>query len=327
MRRWRTSRWRNDRNSLQTELQDSKDGKYTVTYTPQCVGQLSVEIQVNGQPLTGCPFLVQIRQHQYQFAFKFGSEEERQAEFYWILDIAASDKTGMIAVADASYKRIQLYSENGKFQTHVNFDVMPSSLGFTNCGDLLVLASENNKKLWLFSEQGHFIKHINDKHLNEPEDLYIASDGRLIILEEVNKKVKVLSPDGNDWLLSLTAPNCDDYPHCVVYHQNKFYVSYPGDHCMKVFDKTGVYLHDIGCKGSNDGQFDCPFGLVIDKYNRLIVCDKKNQRLQLFTLSGKFLSKLQGEYFNNNPPYYAALNNNGNLFVADSLGNCIFVFS
>ena len=44
-------------NHLQTELQDSKDGKYTVTYTPQCVGQHSFEILVNGQPLTGSPVL------------------------------------------------------------------------------------------------------------------------------------------------------------------------------------------------------------------------------------------------------------------------------
>ena len=50
---------------LKTELKDSKDGKYTVTYTPQCVGGHSVVIQVNGQPLTGSPFLVQSGQRRY----------------------------------------------------------------------------------------------------------------------------------------------------------------------------------------------------------------------------------------------------------------------
>ena len=78
-----------------------------------------------------------------------------------------------------------------------------------------------------------------------------------------------------------------------------------------------MYLHDIGCKGSNDGQFDFPVGLVIDNCNRLIVCDVINDRLQLFTLSGKFLSKLQGGYFKNNNPAFAAINNNEkNVFVA-----------
>ena len=38
---------------LKTELKNTKDGKYSVAYTPYCFGQRSLEIQVNGQPLTG----------------------------------------------------------------------------------------------------------------------------------------------------------------------------------------------------------------------------------------------------------------------------------
>ena len=107
-------------------------------------------------------------------------------------------------------------------------------------------------------------------------------------------------------------------PICAVYHKDKFYISYPEAHCIKVFDKTGLYLHDIGCKGSSDGQFDCPRGLVIDKYNRLIVCDVINQRLQLFTLSGKFLSTLHTKWLNNRVRH-AALNLNSNTLFVSSL--------
>ena len=80
-----------------------------------------------------------------------------------------------------------------------------------------------------------------------------------------------------------------------------------------------MYIHDIGCAGSNDGQFSYSRGLVIDKCNRLIVCDVGNRRMQLFTLSGKFLSKLHGERFEDSKfkPLYACINNN-NLFVATS---------
>ena len=311
---------------LETELKDSKDGKYLVTYTPKCVGQHRLDIKVNGQPLSG-PCVVQVYRHQYQFAFKFGSLGDRPGEVVVINDIAVSDKSGTIAVADAGNRRIQLFSSDGKFQRQLKLDGEPISLAFTDCGDLLTLVSGNNNKLHLFSEEGQFIKHINDNYLKEPHYLYIASDGRLIITDKADNKIKGLSPDGNDLLLSLTAPNCDKYPKCAVYHQDKFYVSYPGDHCIKVFDKTGVYLHDIGCEGSNDGQFDYPVGLIIDKYNQLIVCDAKNQRLQLFTLRGSFLSELQGEHSGLiNIPCYAVSNNNYNLFVADQLGNCIFVF-
>ena len=238
-----------------------------------------------------------------------------------------SDKTGTIAVADADNERIQLFSSNGNFQRTVKLTGGPFSLAFTESGDLLILAPENNNKLCLFSEEGQFIKHINDKHLKKPQHLSIASDNRLIVIDEANNKIKVLSHDGNHMLVSMTAPYCDKYPKCAVYHKKKFYVSYPGAHCVKVFSRKGMYLHDIGCEGSNDGQFNYPVGLVIDKYNQLIVCDGNNRRLQLFTLSGKFLGKLQGEYFHNITPWNAASNNNGNLFVPDRLGNHIFVFS
>ena len=307
---------------LKTELKDSKDGKYTVTYTPECVGRHSVKIEGNGQLLTGSPFLVQIRQHHYQFSFQFGLEGIRAGQ-YCISDIAVSDRTGTIAVADAG-KRIQLFSSNGKFKTQLKLDGGPVSVAFTDCGDLLTLVSQNNNKLRLFSVEGQFIKHINDKHLKKPQHLSIASDGHLIITDHASNEVKVLSPDGIDQLVSMTAPNCDKIPGCAVYHQDKFYVSYRQAHCIKVFGKTGVYIHDIGCKGSSDGQFDCPRGLVIDKYNQLIVCDVNNQRLQFFTLSGKFLRTLQGKYFDISRPRYAALNKNGNLIVSGLFGNLHF---
>ncbi|XP_044164478.1 E3 ubiquitin-protein ligase TRIM71-like [Acropora millepora] len=304
---------------LKTELKDSKDGKYTVTYTPQCVGQHWVEIQVNGEPLTCSPFVIQVRYPQYQFAFKFGSRGRRPGEFDWINDIAVNDKTGMIAVAD-HFKRIQLFSSDGKFETQVKLDGRPFSVAFTGCGDLLALVPLGNNKLHIFSKEGQFIKHINDKHLKKPQHLSIASDGRLIITDNEGNKIKFLSPDGSELLLSFTAPDCDKYPKCAAYHQENFFVSYPEVHCIKVFDKTGMYINDIGCEGSIDGQF-----FLIDKYDRLIVSDENNQRLQLFSLSGKFLNQVQGKYFKSNYPWCAAINNN-NLFVADRWGDGIFVF-
>ena len=312
-----------DGDHLKTELKDSKDGKYTVTYTPRCVGPRNVEIQVNGQPLTGSPFVVQVpRYHRYQRAFHFALKGDRPGKLPSIAGIAVSDKTGAIAVAASHLKGFQLFSSDRKFQTEVELDSSPSSLAFTGCGDLLILVSSwKNKRLCLFSEQGHFIKDINNKHLENPRHLSIASDGGLMIADMANNKVKVLSPDGNDLLVSMTAPNCAAYPECAIYHQNKFYVSYPRAHCIKVFDKTGVYIHDIGCEGSSDGQFNYPVGLVIDKYNQLIVCDADNERLQIFTLTGNFLNKCRTFL----GPTHSASNNNGNLFITFSIGGHISV--
>ncbi|XP_068675466.1 E3 ubiquitin-protein ligase TRIM71-like [Montipora foliosa] len=273
---------------LKTDIKDTKDGKYTVIYKPQCAGQHRVEILVNGQPLTGSPWIVQVGEHQYQFAFQFGSGE-------------------------------------GKFRREMRLDSRPSSKAFTDSGDLLSLVRENDNKLRLFSEEGHFIKHINGKHLDKPGRLSIASDGLIIITGCGDNKIKVLSPDGNDLLQSFSAPDCDESPSCPICNQDRFFVSYLLANCVKVFDKRGVYLHDIGCEGSSDGQLDGPCGPVIDKYNRLIVCDAGNQRLQLFTLRGKFLSKIDGQHLEDGCPSFVAINSGGSLIVANSYNGFISV--
>ena len=311
---------------LKTDNKDTKDGKYTVTYTPESAGKHMVEIQVNGQPLPGSPWVVQVHHRRYQFSFLFGSRGNRPGEFRRISDIDVSVKTGTVAVADVVNKRIQLFSCEGKFQREIRLDGEPYSVAFMDSGDLLTLVPESENKIFLFSEEGQFIKHINDKHFAKPARLFISYDGRIIITDSSDNKVKVLSPEGNDLLQSFSSPECDECPFGAIYHEDNFFVSYSSANCVKVFDKTGVYLHDIGCKGSDDGQFNWPCGLVIDKYNRLIVCDALNRRLQLFTLGGTFLSKIEGQYFNHSYPSRVAISHNDNLYVANLRNNCIYCF-
>jgi len=210
---------------LETEIKDTKDGNYTVTYTPQCVGQHRVEIQVNGQPLTGSPWVVQVL-HRYQFAFQFGSTGKGQGEFDGPLDIAVSEKTGTIAVADKENKRIQMFSSDGNFLRDIVCNSTPCSLAFTESSDVLTcFPISDDNKLSLFTEGGQFIKHINDSHLESPFHLSVGSDGRIITCDWADKKIKILSPGGKDLLLSFSAPGCDSIPYCAVYHQDKFFVS------------------------------------------------------------------------------------------------------
>ena len=57
-----------------------------------------------------------------------------------------------------------------------------------------------------------------------------------------------------------------DQPTGCIYHENKFIVSDIGNHCLKVFDKSGKFLYKIGEKGEADGQFLFPWGLCVEKY-------------------------------------------------------------
>ncbi|CAH3180235.1 unnamed protein product [Porites evermanni] len=322
---------------LKTELKDTKDGKYTVTYTPQCVGQHRVEIQVNGQPLNDSPWVVQMIPHQYQFAFQFGSKGKEQGQFNSPGGIAVNDKTRTLAVADYSNKRIQMFSFEGNFLREIALKGNSRSLAFTGAGDLLVRDNSVNKIL-LFTENGQFIRYIGGGHVKDPWYVSVISDGRIItgcnntpvcvVCHSSDKRIKVLTADGKDLLQSFKDPDCNLTPCCVVYHHDKFFVSFSFADRLMVFNNAGEYLYDIGSKGSGDGQFGKSIGLdlAIDKFNRLIVCDAGNRRLQLFTLDGKYIAQIAGGFFEGGYPRYAVISNTAYLFVSDSDRHCVHVF-
>ena len=309
---------------LETEIKDTKDGKYTVTYTPQCVGQHRVEIQVNGQPLTGSPWVVQVIPHQYLFSFQFGSKGKGQGEFGHPSLIAVSDKTGRIAVTDTENDRIQIFDFEGRFLAVK----LPASSVFTgsDCGFIYSVV-EDNEQIFLCTENGQHIRSIDRKQLNEPTCVVLENDGRLIICDLKGKKVKVLTPDGKHVLQSFSAPGCDVGPVYAVRHQDKFFVSYPNANRVMAFNNRGEYVHDIGSEGSGDGQLMFPSGLVVDKFDHLIVCDTGNRRLQLFTLDGKFITRISESFFENGVLASCAVSNNGHLFVSDIDKNCVYVFN
>ena len=309
---------------LETEIKDTKDGKYTVTYIPQCVGQHRVEIQVNGQPLTGSPGFLRVIPHQYQFSFQFGSKGKEQGEFGHPSLIAVSDKTGRIAVTDTENDRIQIFDFEGRFLGVK----LPASFVFTGSdGDFIYSVVEDNERIFLCTENGQHIRSIDRKQLNEPTCVVLENDGRLIICDLKGKKVKVLTPDGKHELLSFSAPGCDVGPVYAVHHREKFFVSYPDANRVMAFNNRGEYVHDIGSEGSGDGQLMFPSGLVVDKFDHLIVCDTGNRRLQLFTLDGKFITRISESFFENGGLASCAVSNNGHLFVSDIDNNCVYVFN
>ena len=305
---------------LETEIEDTKDGMYTITYKPQCVGQHRLEIQVNGQPLTDSPWVVQVIPHQYQFAFQFGSQGEEQGQFNAPSFIVINNKDERVAVFDDNNNRSQIFNFEGKFLKEKPF------LWVTDvCDDEFFFTEQDEGKLFLCSEDG---EHIRSLDMGEEDYGVFESDGCMIAcFDKDEKTMKVLTPDGKHEVQSFSCSNCDGEEGFVLHHQDKFFVCYQNAHYVRVFNNAGVHLFDIGEKGSGDGQLMNPSSLAIDKFNHLIVCDTFNQRLQVFTLDGKLVSKIEDSFFNGSYLESCAVSNSGYLFVTDRFRDCVYVFN
>jgi len=288
------------RQDLDNMVKDHGNGKFSVAYTPSCHGLHEVIILVNDQPLPGSAWSVQVRPHQYSLQHFWGVRGKAHGKFKEPCDVAISKKTMKIAVADPKNKRVQLFDSYLSYLTEFGQKGLaakklcnPTSIAFTNTGNLIVIASS---AMYCFNENGEFLNSITNKYLYHPFQLTITCDDHIVVSDRADKSIKVLSPDGTELIQSFSASDCQESPWIAVCHQNMFFVSYPLAHVVKVFSKEGEFLYDIGGEKSGNGHLSKPLGLVTDWLNNLVVCDGGNSDVKVFTLDGKFLNKITSDY-------------------------------
>ena len=312
-----------------TTFEDNGNGEYSVSYTPNCHGHHEVVIEVNGQPLTSSPWRVHVTPHQYHAVASFGSHGKARGQFDCPRDIAINNKTGNIAIVDFYNKRVQRFSSDGAYMTEYGKKGLaakklncPSSVAFNRFGDVIIV--DNYRAICCFTESGQFIKNISNEHLIKPGTMTIASVGRMVVCDWGDNTVKVLSPDGPELLQSFRAPDCNSVPLLALYHQDMFYVCYSLAGCVKAFDGEGVYLYDIGREGS--GKLSYPFGLAVDRFNNLVVCDTNSSKVKVFTLDGKFVEAITAEHKGLRKPWTVAVSATGQLFITDVGKHSVHIF-
>ena len=301
----------------------SENGEYSFTCTPKCAGRHEFIIVVNGDPLAGSPWRVHVTSHRYKPMVFSDSYGKGRRQLKWPYSVAVNDY--YVAVADR--KTVQLFDINGTYQREiVSFEnKVPLSVAFTKSSEIVVVAS---RTIFCFNtlENSAVRRKVTIKHLKSPEHLTIerTGDRRMVVCDKRDRTVKVLSSDGLQLLITISDPD-GRLPRCAMCHRNRFFVSYIDANNVYVFNDNGVFLYSIGTSETGDEQLDSPVSLAVDRFNNLVVCDEK-AGLQIFTLDGKFLSKIEGVHPGLNSPNSVAVSSDGQLFVTDKNENRVHVF-
>jgi DNA-binding beta-propeller fold protein YncE len=152
-----------------------------------------------------------------------------------------------------------------------------------------------------------------------PWEIRVDDDCNIIVSDFNNHCVQVFTKDG-DYQYQFGLTNQDKLdPVSTVTHRGLFYVS-DYSSVIHVFEMKGnvpTRISTIGGEGSAVGQLGAQWGLAIDKDHNLLVCDIRNNRIQKFTLDGRFVGKTCDDIKN---PNYIAVLNDGQLLV--SAGRC-----
>ena len=97
---------------------------------------------------------------------------------------------------------------------------------------------------------------------------------------------------------------------------------------VQIFTRDGTHLRSFGRKGDKKGEFNFPTGITFDNNENIIVADNGNNRVQLFSEQGVYLSQFGGKgKLKLNGPLGLSLEDNGNMIVTDNTNKHIKIFS
>nr|XP_058968986.1 tripartite motif-containing protein 2-like [Pocillopora verrucosa] len=282
---------------------ENENDDFHVKFVPKIPSTYNMTVIINGFKLVTSPFRIQVKERRIHVVGELVLKRGIPVSPNWI----AVNSKGTIAVADDERHCILMFDKDGNFARKFGCYgkwpwqlANPAGVTFLNDDQLLVVDALNSRINQFNVQTGKFVKRFGEKGTGDgkflaPEGIFINDEGHIIVTDCSNNRIQVLDKDGKFmFTFGDHGPGELNEPSGCIYHKNKFIVSDSKNHCLKVFDKSGKFLYKIGEEGEADGQFSCPRDLCFEKYGdhlNLLVCDRDNERIQQFTMEGRFIGK------------------------------------
>jgi len=168
--------------------------------------------------------------------------------------------------------------------------------------DRVYVFSRSDHPLVLFDREGNFLSSWGEAILKDAHGIFIDSDDHVYCVDRDTHVVRKFSTDGQ-LLMTLGTedrPGEDGEPFnrptdVALSPSGEIYVSdgYSNTRVHK-FSPTGKLLLSWGSPGDGPGQFNLPHSVWVDRRGRVLVADRENNRIQIFSPDGEFLEQWRG---------------------------------
>lgn len=201
----------------------------------------------------------------------------------------------------------------------------PTGIAVNKKGDLFVVDSAHSR-VTVFDKNGKpKIKFPGKKakaRLGYPLYIALSPKKEVFVSDREAQKILVFTEKGQ-FLREFNPKEIDKWtPVALAFDEGGYlYISDFTTQEIRVFGPSGRLVRSIGTSGEGPGSFQFVNGIVVDK-NRIYVSDGNNGRVQVFSKSGKFLSK----FLVGSLPRGIALDQDSRLFVIDNLEHQVKVF-
>ena len=308
------------------EVEDHRDGTYTITLTPQTAGPHQLVITMDGQHVQNSPHDLDVRPRPDYTTLCDAQQAIRCSQPV----CAAIHDNGDIYVL-SSDNCIYVFDQTGKLKNTIgsmgNGDgqfMYPGGIYIK--GDVLYVADCRNHRIQKLTSRGEFLHKFGQQGSGEgqfdgPSAVIVDSNNRLIVADTDNHRIQILNDYGG-WIWTINLDIDDEminYPlNLALDPQGNIHVVGHNSNAIKVFTKEGVYVREYG-DGSESGI------AIADKgYSLVSKADADDGgTISIYDPEGFKINTLRGL----SDPYGIALDpGEGSLYVADSTANIVLKY-
>ena len=228
--------------------------------------------------------------------------------------LGAQDKAGskrpVIGQGDHTYEVIHDW---GELPSNIRYGnthgVVQDSQGRMYVHHTVHASSESTDSMVIFDEKGKFIKSWGKDFKGGAHGLHIRKEGstEFLYLCDITRGIVVKATLDGEEVFRLGYPDqSPPYQAKIKYSPTNLAVAPHGDiyvgdgygsSYVIQYNQKGEYIRTFGGPGSEAGQLSQPHGIWMDMRSKapiLTVADRRNNRLQTFTLDGKHTGFVQG---------------------------------
>ena len=284
-------------------VSEKENGKFKVNFTPKVPGAYNIEVKINDDKLPTCPLTTQVKERELVVVGELNLKLFQGDKLHWPAGFAVNT-TGKIAVSDFYGHCAYIFDKEGNCLRKLGSQGEnagqfnePCGVTYLNDNEILIADQGNHRIQQVNVQTGTAVKSFGEYgegkgQFFRPTDVCLDEQNRIVVTEYCNDRIQVMTQEGETvTMFGDSGPEKLNRPTSCIPYKNMFLVADSRNNCIKVFDRSGTFLYKFGKQGNQDGQLNFPHALLLDSSNNLLVCDDGNNRVQQFSLDGRFTGK------------------------------------
>jgi DNA-binding beta-propeller fold protein YncE len=195
------------------------------------------------------------------------------------------------------------------FEPVVGWPAIPHGMSFHEATSVAVddhdhiyVFNRGRNPMMIFDRDGKFLETWGAGDYLRPHGVHVTPDGDLLLVEDAGHTLKRTSKSGEVMYVVGTHGEPSAWQEGAPFNRptdayvspvsgDIFVTDGYGNSRVHRLKSNGEHVASWGEPGTGDGQFSLPHNLVVLADGRVVVCDRENFRLQVFTEDGEYIAQ------------------------------------